>query len=179
MKNPNKERDSNYREHLNVRDSYKLYRRKTPVDRISVKNYVKINNLYNQFLMEKVFDGHEIYLPLGLGTIKVVGKKVTIRFDEEGKPRGMVPDWVGTKKLWAKNQEAKNKKKLVYLTNEHSDGIRYRFHWSKQRVIPLFKAFYQLRLSRANKRTLNKLINKGREYHVLPKKKPYERYLNG
>lgn len=147
----------------NIRDSYKLYKKSTenPVD---IKTYIEIANGYNQHLMDKVLDGEKVTLPMRFGTLCIMGKKQKIRFDENGNVKGLAPDWVKTKQLWDKNSEAKERKQLVYHTNEHSSTIRYKFLWAKSRVLITNKTLYSLRLTRTNKREVNKRVNEGKEY---------------
>lgn len=147
----------------NLRDSYKMYKKEcdNPVD---IKTYLLIAADYNKFLINKVLEGEEVSLPARMGTLSIIGKKQKVRFDEEGKVIGLAPDWVKTKKLWDENPEAKKNKKLVYHTNEHSDNIRYKFSWSKFRVLVENKTLYSLRLTRTNKRAVHKKIINGQEY---------------
>jgi len=147
----------------NLRNSYKMYKTEceNPVD---IKTYLLIAADYNKFLINKVLEGEEVSLPARMGTLSILGKKQKIRFDEEGKVVGLAPDWVKTKKLWKNNAEAKASKKLMYHTNEHSDNIRYKFSWSKFRVLVENKTLYSLRLTRTNKRAVHQRIINGQEY---------------
>ena len=147
----------------NVRDSYKLYKKSTtnPVD---IKNYIIYANEYNKFLMNKVLEGNEVTLPSRLGTLSIIGKKQKISFDENGKIKGLAPDWVKTKQLWDSNQTAKEKKQIVYHTNSHTDNTRYKFFWSKQRILIQNKILYALKMTRDNKRKVHFLIKEGKQY---------------
>lgn len=147
----------------NVRDSYKLYKISTtnPVD---IKQYIIYANEYNKFLMNKVFEGNEITLPSRLGTLSIIGKKQKISFDENGKVKGLAPDWVKTKQLWDSNESAKERKQIVYHTNSHTDNTRYKFFWSKQRILIQNKILYALKMTRDNKRKVHFLIKEGKQY---------------
>ena len=147
----------------NVRDSYKLYKKSTtnPVD---IKNYIIYANEYNKFLMNKVLEGNEVTLPSRLGTLSIIGKKQKISFDENGKIKGLAPDWVKTKQLWDSNEIAKEKKQIVYHTNSHTDNTRYKFFWSKQRILIQNKILYALKMTRDNKRKVHFLIKEGKQY---------------
>lgn len=147
----------------NVRDSYKFYLQTTenPVD---IKTYLLINAEYNKFLISKVLEGDEVTLPGRMGTLSIVGKKQKIRFDEEGNVVGLAPDWVKTKKLWENNKEARKNKTRVFHTNSHTDNTRYKFLWSKARVLVTNKTLYALRITRTNKRAVSSLIKKGKQY---------------
>lgn len=147
----------------NVRDSYKLYKQNSsnPVD---TRTYILYANEYNKFLIDKVLEGYEVTLPSRFGTLCIVGKKQKISFDENGKMKGLAPDWVKTKKLWNDNPEAKEKKQLLYHTNADTDNTRYKFFWSKQRILIQNKILYSLRLTRDNKRAVHNLIEQGKQY---------------
>lgn len=147
----------------NVRDSYKSYKQSTenPVD---IKTYILYANEYHKFLVEKVFNGDEVTLPLRSGTLSIIGRKQKITFDEEGKMKGLAPDWVKTKQLWDSNPEAKEKKQLLYHTNSHTDNTIYRFLWSKKRILTENKILYSLKMTRENKRRVHNLIKEGKKY---------------
>ena len=147
----------------NIRNSYKFYK-KNSTNSLDIKTYIIIATGFIQFLMKKVIDGNEIVLPARLGTLKVFGKKQNIRF-VDGEVKGLSPNWCKTKELWAKSEDAKNRKQLVYNTNEHSDSMRYKFLWSKKRSIVENKTLYSLIMTRANKRTLAMNIRQGHEYY--------------
>lgn len=147
----------------NIRYSYKEYKKesKNPLD---IKDYIELCNGYNQFLMDKVFEGHEVVLPKQMGSMYIVGTKTKLKFTD-GKPN-LAPDWVKTKKLWDECEECKEKKQLVYHTNAHSGGIRYKLMWSKKRMPIKNKTLYAFRLTRAHKRRIHDGIKNGNEYFI-------------
>lgn len=146
----------------NLRDSYKKYLQTTdnPVD---IKTYLMLSSLYNKFLIGKCLQGNEVTLPSRMGTLSIVGRKPRTRF-EEGKIVGLAPDWVKTKELWDSNPAAKERKQLMYHTNAHTDGVKYKWNWSKMNVLVENKTLYALRLTRENKRAVHKLIIQGQQY---------------
>lgn len=148
----------------NIRKSYKLYKTVAKIV-LDIKLYIQIANDYNKFLIEKLLTGDQITLPGRMGTIMISGKKVKIKINEDGQPN-LAPDWVRTKQLWDRNPEAKKNKKLLYLTNEHTNGVIYSVAWGKNNVAIENKRLYSLRLARTNKRTINKMINQGTEYFI-------------
>lgn len=147
----------------NIRSSYKRYL-STTENPIPVKDYVQINNLYNKFLVGKALQGHAVTLPNRMGVLSVQGRRQQIRLDEDGKPIGLSPDWVGTKKLWDSNPEAKAKKTLLYHLNHHTDGVRYKWNWSKLKINTENRSLYTLKMTRENKRNLSNLIKEGVQY---------------
>jgi len=147
----------------NIRDSYKRYCRTTnnPVD---LKVYTILTGDYNKFLIQKVLEGSEVTLPARMGTLTVVGRKQKVSYDENGKIRGLAPDWVKTKKLWDSNSEARKNKQLLYHLNSHTDNVRYKYLWSKLQVLAENKTLYALRLTRDNKRAVYNMIKQGKLY---------------
>ena len=102
-----------------------------------------------------------------MGTLKILGKKQKVKYDENGKVKGLAPDWVKTKALWDSNEEAKKKKTLLYHINAHTDNVRYKYLWSKNRVLVENKTLYSLRMSRANKRAANAAIKQGKDFKTI------------
>lgn len=152
------------RNYSNLRDSYKLYKREeqNPID---VKTYLLIVNGFMKFLIGKLLSKGQINIPERLGTLQIIGKKVKVRM-EDGEIKGLAPDWANTKKLWEEDSNARQSKKLVYHFNENTNGVRYRFFWSKGRVLVSNKTLYTLKMTRTNKRALSKLVNKGKEFYI-------------
>ena len=147
----------------NIRDSYKLYKTNNK-NIVALNTYIKITTLYLKFILNKVYNNYEVTLPERLGTLKVVGINQKIKVDKDGKISGLSPNWRKTKELWNTCDTCKEKKQLVYNTNEHSSGVRYKFFWSKKRVLIMNKTLYSLRMVRSVKRELHKIILKGKEY---------------
>ena len=148
----------------NTRDSYVVYKNMSD-NPINISEYVQIINQFMKFLILKLLSTGEIILPERLGRLSIFGKKVNVRI-EDGEIKGLAPDWVKTKQLWDSDEEAKNNKQLVYHFNEETNGIRYKFFWSKNRVLVSNKTLYNLRMTRSNKRELSKLVREGKEYLI-------------
>ena len=150
--------------HYNINDSYIVYKNMS-VNPINISQYVQIINHFMKFLSSKLLSQGEINIPERLGKLSIYGKKVKVKV-EDGQIKGLAPDWVKTKELWESDKEAKNKKQLVYHFNEETNGIRYKFAWSKNRVLVSNKTLYNLRMTRSNKRELSKLVREGKEYLI-------------
>lgn len=149
----------------NTRDSYVVYKNMS-VNPINISQYVQIINHFMKFLSFKLLSTGEINIPERLGKLSIFGKKVNVRI-EDGEIKGLAPDWVKTKQLWESDEEAKNNKQLVYHFNEETNGIRYKFAWSKNRVLVSNKTLYNLRMTRSNKRELSRLVREGKEYLIV------------
>ena len=150
--------------YTNLRDSYKTYKNNSsnPVD---IKIYISIVNGFMKFLVKKLFNIGEIKLPERLGLLQIIGKKVKVSY-EDGKIKGLAPNWAATKKLWERDLQAKEEKRLVYHFNEETNGVRYKFFWSKYRVLAANKTLYDLRMTRTNKRHLSEVVQAGKEYII-------------
>lgn len=152
-----------------MRKAYRHYREAGGSAEVDRKDFCKITNAFNKFIMELIFDGDEVKLPEKLGTISVKGKKIKTKFDEDlGRISNQAVDYQGTKDLWKRCPECEQNKQMVYHLNEHSDGIRYKFFWSKERMIVENKIFYTMIFTRSNKRHLSQLIQGGKDYYVQP-----------
>jgi hypothetical protein len=149
---------------VNTRSSYKLYLSLTKFPQ-DVKSYILIANAYMKFLIGKVLEGDEVALPARLGSLSIIGNKRKLKFTEEGNPI-LPPNWAKTKKLWESSATAKENRKVVYCTNEETDGVVYKYLWSKNRVPIENKTLYALRLTRDNKRAVNRAIKAGKEYFI-------------
>ena len=149
----------------NTRDSYIVYKNMSD-NPISITQYVQIINQFMKFLMCKLFETGEINIPERLGKLSIFGKKVKVRI-EDGEIKGLAPDWVKTKELWESDSTAKERKQLVYHFNEDTNGIRYKFSWSKNRVLVSNKTLYTLRMTRTNKRELSRLVKNNKEYLIV------------
>lgn len=152
------------KEHLNIADSYKIYKEwsRKPMEK---SEYLELANEFMKFISQELLETGEIILPLRLGKVQILGKKLKPKF-EDGVIKGLAPDWVSTKKLWEEDEEAKKNKQLVYHFNEDTNGIRYRYYWNKTRVLVSNKALFILKMSRANKRALSKIVKEGKEYLI-------------
>lgn len=150
--------------YYNTRDSYKEYE-KNSNNPVHVSMYLDIINGFMKFLIQELFKTGEINFPERLGKLQIIGKKVKVTI-EDGKIKGLAPDWANTKKLWEEDSEAKKNKQLVYHFNEHTDNVRYKFFWSKARALVTNKTLYNIRMTRNNKRTLSNLVKQGKEYLI-------------
>ena len=148
----------------NTRDSYVVYKNMS-VNPINISQYVQIINHFMKFLSSKLLSTGEIIIPERLGKLSIFGKKVNIRIEND-EIKGLAPDWVKTKELWDSDPIAKQNKQLVYHFNEETNGIRYKFAWSKNRVLVSNKTLYNLRMTRSNKRELSRLVREGKEYLI-------------
>ena len=154
---------------VGTRDAYKLYKKEV-VNPVPLKEYLNISQGFTKFLMQKLMNGDEICLPEGLGRMKFIGQNIKPRLDEEGNIVGLPVNWKATNELRESNPKAKEERTLVYFFNEHTSGIRYRFHWIKKHVFIRNKDFYSFKFSRKNKREFAKAVLEGKEFVVRESK---------
>lgn len=134
-------------------------------EKISLSLFRDLNNAFHKYLIEKIVEGKTVTLPAKLGFMYIGGTKRKRLFNEEGKSL-LPPDWGRTNKLWNKNPEAKKKKIIIRHTNEHTGGVSYRLIWSKRNVPIPNKIYMSFRLTKANKKKINKAIKEGKEYII-------------
>lgn len=145
-----------------LRTSYK----ECPV-KIKRKEYLEITKGFMEFIMEQVIEeAKEVKLPAGCGTLKVVGRKIVPKVDENGEITNLAPDWVKTKKLWEENPEAKKEKRLVHHFNDHTNGVSYRLEWCKTILGLANKNYYGFIAARQHKRKIHTNIITGKEYLI-------------
>jgi len=149
----------------NLNDTYITYKLSSS-NPIEKKDYTNICSLYHKFLIRKILEGNIVRLPAKMGTLCVTGKKQKIRRDEQGNIISLAPDWRKTIEYWKKNETAKQNKKIIYCTNEHSNGVRYKYLWSKKNVTVPYKNLYSLRLVRENKRAVRDAVLRGQEFLI-------------
>jgi len=128
---------------------------------VPYSKYSKVLNLFNKGVSKLILENSfEFILPARLGTLRVKKYKTKPKLDENGNlvKKGLSPNWVATKELWASSPDAKEKKTLVYHTNKHSGGYQYKWHYSTYRSNCKNKTAYLFKASRTNKRRLSSLV---------------------
>ena len=142
-----------------IGDFFKNYKNKTK-SKISRKHFTEIFSNFNKFCIEKVFEGEEIILIERNGTMRIRGKKPKIKI-EENSIEGLPIDW---KKTYAIRKKTGDETKTIYFTNEDTDGLVFKFFWSKKKIYTEHKNLFSFQATRFNKRLLNKIIKGGKEY---------------
>jgi len=142
-------------------DMYKAYVKNNKEDKISYSTYSKVLNSFNKKISEKIMkESFEYIIPYRLGILRIKKYKPSIKIDENGNLdyKGLSPNWKATKELWKKDKEARKAKKIVFHTNDHSDGYNYKWHFSNYRSNCENRSVYSFIPTRTNKRTLAELI---------------------
>jgi len=143
-------------------DMYKTYLKEhKEEDKINSSIYSKILNSFNKKISKKIMEeSFEYIIPYRLGNLRIKKYKPSVKIDENGNLdyKGLSPNWKATKELWKKDKKAKKDKKIVFHTNDHSDGYNYKWHFSNYRSNCQNRSVYSFIPSRTNKRTLAELI---------------------
>lgn len=168
---------------VTLREGYYWYKREQEGigddGKVTRGEYHKIANLFFQFFMSKVFEGHKVQMGSALGDVYIRGRKPTYRV-LEGKVLGVPVDWGETRKYWrvlAKDRGMsfedfiknvpRSERTPVYHANEETDGLRYAISWSRLDVKLLTKSMYSLIFTRYNKRMCAKLVKDGKEFEIV------------
>lgn len=140
---------------VGLKDHYKYYT-ETSNNAVSKKEFSYVIKQFMLFLMNKVFNGEEVRLPLGFGTIEVTGSK-----PRDSKKTKLI-SWGRTFKMWKDKPHTKEQGKVVIATNEHTDGYVFAFKWHKKGVSVKNKIFYKLEFTDTNKKKLRELLFSGK-----------------
>ena len=103
--------------------------------------------------------------------------KLALNLNDKSKTRTkLAPDWKKTKELWENNQEAKEKKQLVFHFNEETNFTTYKIMWNPYGTNIKFCTFYKFELTRKNKRIVaSNIKNNNCSYFIYTK----HNYTNG
>lgn len=105
---------------------------------VSKKDFSKIRKMLGEGLLRLLIDEERMWkLPYFMGSVMITRKNTLFQYRHvinEKTKIYLVPDWGETMKLWRENPEAKKKKTIIYLENEHTDGIRFGLYWKKHAI---------------------------------------------
>lgn len=135
------------RKSYTIPDFYQKYREgidQNTVYDIDFKTYKAIVTDYFKYIRDEIMlNCKEFKLPCRTGVLSIVKHR-----PKEFTGKSLRWDWKATKEAG----------KPVYLLNEHSNYMKYRFFWSKKDCLLTNKGKYQFIASRENKRYLAYLI---------------------
>lgn len=134
---------------------------------ITEKKWSQINEEINDYLINELYNGRYIRLPL-LGIVKIIKSKSRLKIDEDGNMDfTKIPiNYQETWKLWFKKYPGKTaeeirqipNKPLVYLENEHTSGYIHKFKWSRTKCRIRHKSSYAFKTVRKYNRKLTQLL---------------------
>ena len=140
-----------------IKDFYKYYlsyAKDGKVYQIDYTTYRKIITDYFMFIRDEILEkSREFKMPCRLGKVFIFKRK-----PKSWSKESLCVDFKTTKEIG----------KVVYHTNEHSDGYKYRFYWKKSDAPLPFKSRYQLIATRHNKRRLAQIVkNREVDYVII------------
>lgn len=130
-----------YKIHLTINDIWKQYKKEKIVPDIDEKTFKNIlydlNKLKSDLIIRSSF---EYRLPFRLGFLRIRKGKLRIKI-VNGKMdiNKNIIDWKATLDYWEKQYGTRNRKelkkipekKVIFQTNEHTDGNVMRWYWDK------------------------------------------------
>jgi hypothetical protein len=147
---------------------YEIYKgKKNPVYKKAM--FVSIVNEYLKFAQEFLLNNGRWDLPDRMGYIEIYGKNWNIRKKDGSIKRAV--DFKETMKLRRENPEAEKNKEVVYLFNEHTNGIRYKIEWMKNGCLMTQKEYYKFKPVRELKRNLAKRLKNNIGEYIIRNKK--------
>lgn len=93
-----------------------------------------LKDINSLIIQEIILENFEFKIPYGLGYFSMVQKPLVYKIDSNGDlvTKLLSTDYKATKELWKSDKEAKENKTLIFHTNEHSNGNRMAYRWSKK-----------------------------------------------
>lgn len=133
----------NYISHIVSIDFYKYYKsqymkvkkrliKKDNIFYLTYSQYIQIIERFNILLRDKMlYESKEVHLPMKMGDLCIKKHKPKIKI-KNNKLINLPPvNWKETNELWANDEDAYNKKRLIRYTNEHSKGYIAKVVWNK------------------------------------------------
>lgn len=119
-----------------------------------------LSDYLSTIMDEVILHNYEYRLPLRLGYIKILKRKPKPFYLKNGMidTKHYPIDYKRTKELWETDPVAREKKKLIFITNEHTDGYRYKFWWDKRGSNIKNKNAYSFEPVRIHQRKLAKVL---------------------
>ena len=144
------------------RDAWKWVRKNkwkalggTPCDQ---SLYSKIIDTVNKYLIEQLFEGHEIEFPHQMGTMRVTSFPSRIYMKDGEIVTNYRTDWKKTLELWYADEEARNTHKPIKKVTRRKYHIKYDKHKARYSN----RRFYTLRLNRSLSRSFWKAVEEGK-----------------
>tara|TARA_R110002050_G_scaffold71231_4_gene153151 strand:- start:15049 stop:15555 length:507 start_codon:yes stop_codon:yes gene_type:complete len=145
-------------------DFYRDFKKNNPEIEMTRGEYGLILNGFNSHLREKISSkGAGFILPCRIGRVELRKIKTEVKVDEDGNIVNNLPvNWKATREFWKNNPSAKEEKRTIKFTNEHTDGYTFKVSYLKSKALYKNKSVYKIRFNRELKRNLSRSIFKGR-----------------
>lgn len=144
--------------HYGLPNYYKYYKTKHK-DGVSSVKYNKVISEFNLEVINLILNNNLEYYISNIGFMISVRKSKRKPKIVNGKLYNTVPvDWNTTKKLWATDEEAKEKKIIVRFNNSHTSGYVFSIRLIKTGLGFKNKKYYKFKAARDFARDLSKRI---------------------
>lgn len=139
--------------------NYYKYYTENNKESVSVIKYNKIISEFNKEIVSLIINESLEYTPTKLQFTFCIRKTKKVPKIKDGKLINTSPiDWLSTKKLWASNEEAAQKKILLRYLNNHTMKYVFRIKALKYGLIYKNKKYYKFKPARSFQRQLAKRI---------------------
>lgn len=160
-------------------DIYNFYKKnaKKPVDK---ETFRSVWSEFAESVTDSIVEGKDFLMPFKIGFLGIRKHKIKVKLNPDGSidKRYLRPDWKATKELWKKDEQAKERKQLVFHLNKHFNGYNCKWHWDKKGCRIVNQTAYSLVMTRQNKRKLAKAIFEGEVDYYEQKPKIYQNGRN-
>lgn len=162
--------------------TYKFFCNKPNSKAVDIRRvYPEILSDFMKFLFEYVLKGFIVQLPFKCGELHIFGTIPDLKgiedgfigIKENGKRRYTI-DWKKTnekstlKKVRSMRPEGDTTKvNIIWQTNEHTNGIRYKVCWNSWGTKLTNRMMYRFNLCRDNRLIMADVIKEGQEYVVV------------
>ena len=145
-----------------INEIYRFYRghSENPVEQ---KLFVSIWKEFAELTTNDIVSGKDFMMPFRIGVLGIRKRKIQVTLNPDGTidKRYLRPDWKSTKELWKRDEEAKQRKQIVFHLNKHFGGFNCKWFWDKSTCCITNQTAYSLVMTRENKRKLAKAIFEG------------------
>lgn len=121
------------RDTFNIEESKRINVNKNDARYLTYTQYARILKDINIAIFNLLlYEAFILVLPFNLGELSIRKKKVEPYIDKKGNVVNLLPvDRQATKRLWESDSYAKSKNKLVYHSNDHSEGYVAKLYYDK------------------------------------------------
>ena len=132
------------------KENYRLFCKKHPNLKLTYVDWEKIIYSFNDMFREHILEtGNKEKIPLGLGEITIVKKKRRKTITKDGIEHINLPiDW----------QKTKEKGKVIYNFNYHTEGFFFGWHWFKKTARFKHSNLWFFKPGRVTSRLINHFI---------------------
>tara|TARA_R110000772_G_scaffold54130_1_gene123503 strand:+ start:9529 stop:10029 length:501 start_codon:yes stop_codon:yes gene_type:complete len=153
------ERIHKIKNHFGMPDYYTFYNKRYDTN-IDKATYNKIITDFNTKLQDLIIEESLVYFMPYINLELMLKKEKRKPRIVDGKLINNLPiNWKATNELWAKDEEAKEKKLLVRLSNSHTAGHVFRIYCKKFKSTLRARGLYKWQTIRNFARKLNKAIH--------------------